>query len=591
MGGKGMLQEGNNVNESEETKKDLLDDQVVKNEEIQKSDNIITQNIPKKKSKKLFVGLIVLFIVAIFVGCISLFKNKNISESSSDVLFADGRVDFKEGEKYGFLDSNGKEIISAEYESVGRFCEGLVAVKKDGKYGYINKNNKLVIDYKYDEAGPFKDGYAIVSIGNKKGVIDKKGKTIIDINYYKISYLLDDMFRIVKEKKDDSEEDDVIGEEESYIYDSKGKCVTDNTFYLDGVAKFSEGLLAVKNKNDKYGYINKKGEYVIDAKFENANDFNEGLAAVRVNKENNEKEDESEDLSVYGFIDKFGKFIIEPQYDYTYGFCEGLACVRKDSKYGYINKKGELEIQLEYDDAHRFTNGKSIVGYRNTKKDNGDMLYGVINKNDKQVIPVEYDEIECCGSIYTCKNSDGYVFLDDNGKRIIDKEYNEASVMYEDGFAVVANDNKKYVIIDKKGNQITEKEYEEIFIYDSSIFCIQDNCFESSWYESEKGYCKKHYEELEAFQDPYELTWTMWTYEETYGGGYLILSFYSDGKGRITTKDYSDTDISWEYNSNDDKIIITTKTGGNLGEIKNISEHYLDYIINGQVYLLKKYED
>ena len=36
MGGKGMLQEGNNVNESEETKKDLLDDQVIKNEEIQK---------------------------------------------------------------------------------------------------------------------------------------------------------------------------------------------------------------------------------------------------------------------------------------------------------------------------------------------------------------------------------------------------------------------------------------------------------------------------------------------------------------------------------------------------------------------------
>ena len=87
MGGKGMLQEGNNVNESEETKKDLLDDQVIKNEEIQKNDNIITQNIPKKKSKKLFVGLIVLFIIAIFVGCISLFKNKKTLESSSDVLF------------------------------------------------------------------------------------------------------------------------------------------------------------------------------------------------------------------------------------------------------------------------------------------------------------------------------------------------------------------------------------------------------------------------------------------------------------------------------------------------------------------------
>ena len=43
---------------------------------------------------------------------------------------------------------------------------------------------------------------------------------------------------------------------------------------------FSEGLAAVMGKNDKYGFIDKTGKFVIQPQFYRVGDFSEGLAAV-----------------------------------------------------------------------------------------------------------------------------------------------------------------------------------------------------------------------------------------------------------------------------------------------------------------------
>ena len=69
---------------------------------------------------------------------------------------------------------------------------------------------------------------------------------------------------------------------------------------------------------------------IIPPQYNQAISFSEGLAAVQTN---NQK---------WGYIDTTGKFMIEPQYDNAYNFKEGFAVVWLDKKCDFIDKTGKL---------------------------------------------------------------------------------------------------------------------------------------------------------------------------------------------------------------------------------------------------------
>ena len=86
------------------------------------------------------------------------FECEEIGVPTEDKLYA-----FMKNGKWGFVDSEGKEIISPEYDGAKSFSNGLAAVCKDGKWGFITKNNKLVIDYEFTDADYFNEnGICIV---------------------------------------------------------------------------------------------------------------------------------------------------------------------------------------------------------------------------------------------------------------------------------------------------------------------------------------------------------------------------------------------------------------------------------------------
>lgn len=74
------------------------------------------------------------------------------------------------------------------------------------------------------------------------------------------------------------------------------------------------------------GYINKSGEFVIPPQFQDARDFAEGLACVRINDWR------------YGFIDRTGRVVID-YLDEECVFSEGLAAVRKDDLLGFLTRR------------------------------------------------------------------------------------------------------------------------------------------------------------------------------------------------------------------------------------------------------------
>ena len=90
---------------------------------------------------------------------------------------------------------------------------------------------------------------------------------------------------------------------------------------------FSEGLAAVA-VGDRWGYINKKGDPVVDFRFDYAAPFSEGLAAVH-------------HQGLAGYIDHYGKYAIEPRFGVAAEFSRGIAVVSSANVWYCIGRDGK----------------------------------------------------------------------------------------------------------------------------------------------------------------------------------------------------------------------------------------------------------
>ncbi len=144
----------------------------------------------------------------------------------------------------------------------------------------------------------------------------------------------------------------------SYYYSSSSSDVCE--------LKMSDSdLIPLQTVSGKYCYIDSKGKTVIEAQFDSADYFHEGMARIGV------KQGSGDDAKTkYGYIDKSGNIVINTQFDSAGDFSEGMACVGMhnsksdpdyDNLYGYIDKNGKYVINTQYDAAGSFKNGSAIV--------------------------------------------------------------------------------------------------------------------------------------------------------------------------------------------------------------------------------------
>ncbi|HBX52695.1 MAG TPA: hypothetical protein DEH02_16645 [Bacteroidales bacterium] len=87
--------------------------------------------------------------------------------------------------KIGFIDRTGKEVIplTDKYKDITFFNEGLAAAFTGRKFAYIDLKGNEAIPAKFDEAENFYNGYAVVTVNEKKGLINTKGEFIIIPEY------------------------------------------------------------------------------------------------------------------------------------------------------------------------------------------------------------------------------------------------------------------------------------------------------------------------------------------------------------------------------------------------------------------------
>lgn len=240
---------------------------------------------------------------------------------------------------------------------------------------------------------------------------------------------------------------------------------------VDHIYKFSEDLARFE-VDGKWGYMDKKGNIIIEPKFDFAFDFRRDLARVIVDNK-------------YGFIDKKGEYFLKPTIDankyYIGDLDNGFAKIYKDAKVAFINEKGEIICDFEYynsNDTRAITDNLIVVIKREIKKaeslgvyDTGERYehtdkFGLIDSKGKEVLEPIYDDIDVYREVYRDQK--------------ITHTYNDLIEVRLDG---------KYGLVDAKGNVLLD--------------------YESSWTTPET---KKKLEDLKSKYKPEIIDWSASNY-------------------------------------------------------------------------------
>ena len=314
---------------------------------------------------------------------------------------------------WGYVDKKGSYVINPQFESAYPFFDGLAKVVSDGKIGYISSKGKYVISPQYVEGTDFSDGLAFVVTDNSYPIcIDKKGNVVFKLNK------------------------------------------------VNAVEAFNEGLARFYSSDEKYGYVNTKGDIVIRAQFEECGPFSEGLAWVKSNDK-------------YGYIDTKGNIIINYQFVDAEDFHEGLAAVSNGKMWGFVNKKGEYVINPQFEGVSYFMNG--LAGFSNGR------LSGYIDKTGKYVINPQFEVVSSFSNgLAACKLGEMWGYVDKTGKLVINPQFDGATTFM--GNVALVQSNEKIGCINKKGAFIINPQFDNVMLYSDATGSVTSTYYDGEWF-------------------------------------------------------------------------------------------------------------
>lgn len=191
----------------------------------------------------------------------------------------------------------------------------LIAVEINGEYQYYDLTGKVAFG-KYDFAGRFANGVAPVRNGDKWSLIGTDGQQITDLTFEDIK---------LSQTNDCSQSGLIFAKSngEYHLYDCSLNKVSDLAFE-DADVFTNKGQMAAVKMNGKWGYVNAKGELMIEAQYEDAKSFSNGLAGVK-------------DGEFWSFINEKNEIAITGQYTgVNYFNANGYCFVKEDGYWFYL---------------------------------------------------------------------------------------------------------------------------------------------------------------------------------------------------------------------------------------------------------------
>ena len=375
----------------------------------------------------------------------------------------------KKGSHFGYA-KYGHTIIPFIYNHAEEFVDELAIIRRNRKYGVVNVLGEEVVEPKYQECRNFHEGLAAVKLNYKWGFVNKKGYMVIAPIYYDIIQDFQDGYAVVKRGYRDR----------GLHIDKIGRCLIQNgknaisvPAIYDEYRDFSEGLAAVK-LNDKWGFINLKGEEVVGPQYDTVNDFINGYASVAINP----SKQHWNFANKWGFVNSHGQEVIKPIYRrIVRHFHEGYAVVEEDHNSNSVLidtqgravvKNGEeyIAIPAIYDKCRDFSEGLAAV------KLNG--KWGFIDIKGNEVVAPQYDNcLEFSEGLAAVKLNGKWGFINVDGEEVVSPSFCEVVQNFQGGCAIVKKDyfHSKGILIDTQGRAVVKNGEEYI-----AIPAIYDKC-------------------------------------------------------------------------------------------------------------------
>lgn len=260
----------------------------------------------------------------------------------------------QKGDKWGFIDSTGKEVIPPIYTEARPFSEGFaaVSVNRTGertKWFYINDSFQLKIKFGFVDVLPFREGLAPVKTYRGWNYINTNGDIVLKGDYDSALQFVNGYARIMKNGYWA-----LIDREGGFAFKPDYTGMTDYAGRVLGVRHKNNPawmLLAISGdtlsrdtfsyigncvnewipvrQNDHAFYVNSEGKTVLDPYVQEAWSFYGKYASVKEN-------------GYWFLMDKQGRVYRDLQLNYPVNFDSYLTWVElANGKKGYMNRDGE----------------------------------------------------------------------------------------------------------------------------------------------------------------------------------------------------------------------------------------------------------
>jgi len=373
-------------------------------------------------------------------GFFDIKKQKVVIQPSCEntLGFSEGLAAVQSKGKWGYIDANGKILISCKYESEKKYYNGFAGVKLNGFWGLIDKNGKQILNCKYENIGDVHFNRLPVDllVGNWC-YIDLTGKELTNSENKYCSRFIGNGYAIVKKSSKDPEEKPLF----EIIDTNYNNIINFTTAYpvksISNFEYFGGGV---------YRIIFSSGE-------ELTSDFNKNFNCIWDSKSNR--------IFQFDHVGNcnFGKFVVgsltgESSYaylniidsnlsikdGYTKHDNNDISCYRYNN-WGQVRRVFENEYLM----CNEFSeNGIAAVAM-------GDHIYRYIDTNFNFISEEKFNYARpFINGIGIVENIDKHGFIDVNGKILKNAWFDKASPFDIDGFAVVMLNNN-YVLLNQKG--------------------------------------------------------------------------------------------------------------------------------------------
>ncbi|OHX68040.1 WG repeat-containing protein [Flammeovirga pacifica] len=330
---------------------------------------------------------------------------------------------------YNAVDYNGHELLTEEFDFLAeKFIQihhdssGVCIAGVNSKKGLIDFEGKRQSPFIYQQLFELDNSHFIAQKDNKWGIIAANGDTLSAFEHtksaplygtYAIKYLTDSsaQFKITSE-----------GKWESGKFDTPSKVLLDKSheykyYHIDS----DYAIVSKKGKSKLMGVIDASGKSLTKFEFKKIGPFREGLAFAQ-------KDGKTAKDRKYGFINKKGKWIISAKYNKAKSFSNGRAAVNMKNKWGYVNPNGEVIIPIKYNQAEDFKGTIAEVDHHYLIDLNGKQV-GSIN-DEEQLLKSKHGKGIVKGIGYQ-----QHIFY--NGLALSARKFDEVTLFNASGIAFV----------------------------------------------------------------------------------------------------------------------------------------------------------